>query len=90
MPFFLNFIQALLSIVSFCVRDVFNFQLTNREELSSNLYLYDSIPCFDRYCFLGVLTLINLLAFLNFGMGSFIYNILFTLLPFHGSFAVTP
>ena len=33
MPFFLNFIQALLSIVSFCVRDVFNFQLTDGEEL---------------------------------------------------------
>src|SRR5882757_6692422 len=34
MPFFLNvFIQAPLSIVSFCVRDLFNFQLTNREEL---------------------------------------------------------
>ena len=34
MPFFLNFfIQALLSIVSFCVGDVFNFQLTDGEEL---------------------------------------------------------
>ena len=34
MPFFLNFyIQALLSIVSFCVKDVFNFHLTDEEEL---------------------------------------------------------
>ena len=36
MPFFLNFfiiIQAPLSIVSFCVRDVFNFQLTDGEEI---------------------------------------------------------
>ena len=34
MPFFLNFfINALLSIVSFCLRDVFNFQLTDGEEL---------------------------------------------------------
>ena len=76
--------------MSFCVRDVFNFQLTDGEELSANLYLYDSVPGFDRYCFLGVLTLISLLAFLNFGMVLFIYNILFTLLPFRGSFVVTP
>ena len=33
------FIQAPLSIVSFCVRDVFNFQLTDGEELSAILVL---------------------------------------------------
>ena len=34
MPFFLKFfIQALLSIVSFCVRDVFKFKLTDGEEI---------------------------------------------------------
>ena len=52
MPFFLNFIQAPLSIVSFCVRDVFNFQLTDREEILVILYSYDSVLCFDTYCFL--------------------------------------
>ena len=51
MPLFLNFIQALLSIVSFCVRDLFTFQLTDGEELLANLYSYDSVLCFDRYCF---------------------------------------
>ena len=38
---------------------------------------------------LEILTLVSLLA-LDYGMGSFKYNTLFTLLPFHGSFAVTP
>ena len=57
------FIQAPLSIASFCVRDVFNFHLTDVEELSANLYLYDSVLGFDRYCFLGVLILISLLDF---------------------------
>ena len=37
------FIQAPLSIVSFCVRDVFKFQLTDGEELLAILYLYDSV-----------------------------------------------
>ena len=52
MPFFLNFFQALLSIVSFCVRDVFNFQLTDGEELLAILYSYDLVLCFDAYFFL--------------------------------------
>ena len=46
------FIQAPLSIVSFCVRDVFNFQLTDEEELLEILYSYDSVLCLDTYCFL--------------------------------------
>ena len=46
------FIQAALSIVSFCVRDVFNFQLMDGEELLAILYSYDSVLCFDTYCFL--------------------------------------
>ena len=46
------FIQAPLSIVSFCVRDVFNFQLTDREELLAILYSYDSVLCLDTYFFL--------------------------------------
>ena len=53
MPFFLNFfIQAPLSIVSFCVRDVCDFQLTDGEELLAILYSYDLVLCFDTYCFL--------------------------------------
>ena len=48
--FLLNFIQDPLSIVSFCVRDVFNFELTDGEELLANLNSYDSILCFDTYC----------------------------------------
>ena len=47
------FIQAPLSIVSFCVRDVFNFQLTDGEELLEILYSYDSVLCLDTYCFLS-------------------------------------
>ena len=46
------FIQAPLSIVSFCVRDVFNFQLTDGEELLAILYSYDLVVCFDIHCFL--------------------------------------
>ena len=63
--FFLKFlIQAPLSIVSFCVRDVFNFQLTDEEELLAILYLYDSVLCFDIYYFSEeIMTLICLLAF---------------------------
>ena len=45
------FIQAPLSIVSFCVRDVFNFQLIDGEEILAFCCLYDLVPCFDRYFF---------------------------------------
>ena len=51
--FFLKFlIQAPLSIMSFCVRDVFNFQVTDGEEILAILYSYDSVLCLDTYCFL--------------------------------------
>ena len=60
MPLFLNFIQALLSIVSFCVRDAFNFQLTDGEELwaiyTHMIQYFVSI----NIDFLGVLNLISL------------------------------
>ena len=60
MPFFLNFIQAVLSIVSFCVRDAFNFQLTKGEELleicTHMIQYFVSI----NIAFLGVLNLIIL------------------------------
>ena len=46
------FIQTPLSIVSFCVKDVFNFQLTDVKEILVILYSYDSVLCFDTYCFL--------------------------------------
>ena len=46
------YIQAPLSIVSFCVRDVFNFQLTDGEELLAILYSYDLVLCLDIHCFL--------------------------------------
>ena len=46
------FIQAPQSLVSFCVRDVCNFQLTDGEELLAILYSYDLVLCFDTYCFL--------------------------------------
>ena len=91
MPFFLNLIQAPLSIVSFCVREEFTFHLTNGEEL---LAIWNScffILCFDMYCFFKEFwLLISFLFFWNHGMGSFIYDILFTLLLSRGSFAVTP
>ena len=90
MPFFLNFIQAPLSIVSFCVRDVFSFQLTDGEELLAILYSYDLVLCFDMHCFLRSFGLFLAFWLSILGMGSFIYIILFTLLPFHRSFAVTP
>ena len=46
------FIQSPLSIVSFCVRDVCDFQLMDGEELLAILYSYDIVLCFDTYCFL--------------------------------------
>ena len=46
------FIQVPLSLVSFCVRDVCNFQLTDGEELLAIQYLYGLVLCFDTYCFL--------------------------------------
>ena len=50
MPFFVNvYIQAPLSIVSFCVRDAFNFQLTDGEKLLAILYSYGLVLRFDTY-----------------------------------------
>ena len=46
------FIEAPLSIMSFCVKDVFNFQLMDGEEILAILYSYDSVLCFDTYFFL--------------------------------------
>ena len=63
MPFFLNFIQALLSIVSFCVRDAYNFHLTDGEELLAICTHMIQYFVLINIAFLGVLTLIRLLAF---------------------------
>ena len=46
-------IQAPLSIVSFCVRDVFNFQLTDGEELLEIQYLYGSTSVLIHNAFIG-------------------------------------
>ena len=50
-PFFLNFIQAPLSIVSFCVREEFTFHLTDREEL---LAIWDS--CFLSFALIWIVS----------------------------------
>ena len=63
MPFLLNFIQALLSIVSFCVRGAFNVQLTEEEELSAICTHIIQYFVLMNIAFLGVLTLISHLAF---------------------------
>ena len=84
------FIQAPLSIVSFCVRDVFNFQLTDREELWQLFTHMVQYFVLIHIAFLGDFLLLFSFWISILGMGSFIYNILFTLLPFHGSFTITP
>ena len=68
MPFNLNFIQALLSIVSFCVRDAFNFHLTDGEEILAICTHIIQYFVLINIAFLGVLTLISHLSF-NFWHG---------------------
>ena len=84
------FIQAPLSIVSFCVRDVLIFQLTDGEELWQSCTHMVQYFVLIHIAFLGDFLLLFSFWLSILGMGSFIYNIVFTLLPFHGSFAVTP
>ena len=64
MPFFLNFfIQAPLSIVSFCVRCIWLSAHEQRINLAV-LYFNDSILCFGTYCFhRSFFTLICLFGF---------------------------
>ena len=83
-------IQTPLSIVSFCVRYVFNFQLTNREELWKSCTNIVQYFVLIHIAFLRRFWLLFAFWLSIPGMGSFIYNILFTLLSFHRSFAVTP
>ena len=90
MPFFLNFIQAPLSIVSFCVRDVFLFLAHGRRRNFGNFILiWFSTLFWYILLSLGVFWLLLAFWLQILGMGLFIYNILFTLLPSHGSFVVT-
>ena len=90
MPFFLNFIQAPLSIVSFCVRDVLIFYLMDGEEhWQSGTHMVQYFFLI-HIAFLGDFLLLFSFWISILSMGSFIYNILFTLLSFHGPFAVTP
>ena len=90
MPSLLNFIQALLSIMSFCVRDAFNFQLIDGEELLAICTHIIQYFVSMIFAFLGVLTLISHLAFNSWH--GIILDIIYYLpcYPFHGSFAVTP
>ena len=90
MPFLLNFIQAPLSIVSFCVRDAFNFQLTDIEEL---LAIYTHIIQYFVlmiFAFLGVLTLISHFSFQFLAWDHLDIIYCLPCSPFHGSFDVTP
>ena len=63
MPFFLNCIQALLSIVSFCVRDVFTFKLIDGEEILAYYFHVSDTSFWYVLLLLGVLTLNNFKAF---------------------------
>ena len=88
--FFLNF-NSSPSIHSFllCER-YFDFNSRTKKKFG-NLIHTDVVQHVFWYIFASwdILTLIILLA-LDCGMGSFKYNTLFTLLPFHGSFFVKP
>ena len=75
--------------VLLCERRIY-FSSHERRGTFGNLKFMLLILCFDMYFPLGVLTLDSFYIFWNYGMGLFIYDILFTLLPFRGSFAVTP
>ena len=90
MPFFLNYIRALLSIVSFCVRDVFTFHPTDGEELLAICTHIIQYFVSIIFAFLGVLTLISQfsLQFLAWDHLDIIYFL--PCFPFHGSFVVTP
>ena len=68
------------------------FDFNSRAENNfGNLIHTDVVQHVFWYTFASwdILTLVILLDF-GYGMGSFKYNTLFTLLPFHGSFAFTP
>ena len=89
--FFLKFlIQVPLSIVSFCVKDIFIFHLMDGEELwksCTNMVQYFALI---HISFLRIFWLLFSFWLSIPGMESFKCNILFTLLCFHGSFVVTP
>ena len=90
MPSFWIFIQAPPSIMSFCVRDVLIFQLTDGEELWQSCTRMVQYFVFIHIAFLRRFWLLFSFWLSILGMGSFKYNIMFTMLPLHGSFVVTP
>ena len=90
MPLFLNFYSgSSIHSVLLCERCI-DFSAHGRRRTLAILYSYGSVLCFDTYCFLTRFWLLFAFWISILGMGSFKYNILFTLLPLHGSFAVTP
>ena len=83
--FFMKFlIQAPLSIVSFCVRDVLIFQLTDGEELWQSCTHMVQYLLWYIFLFWGDFDSYFPFWLSIHGMELFKYNILFTLLPFHG------
>ena len=87
--FFLNFnLGSSIHSVLLCER-CFNFN--SRTKNFGNLIHTNVVQHVFWYIFasLEILTIVSLLS-LYYGMGSFKYNTLFILLPFHGSFVVTP
>ena len=67
-----------------------DFQLTHGEELWQFCTHMVQYFVLIHIAFLGYFWLLFSFWVSILGMGSFIYNILFTLLSFHGSFYVTP
>ena len=89
-PFFLNFYSgSSIHSVLLCERCIW-LSAHGRRRTLAILYLNDSVLCFGTYCFHRSFWLLFAFWLSIFDMGSFIYNILFTLLPFRGSFAATP
>ena len=88
--FFLNFSSG-PSIHSVLLCERYFYFNSRMEKNFGSLIHTDVVQHVVWYIFASweILTLVSLLSF-NCGMGSFKYNTLFTLLPFHGSFAVTP
>ena len=90
MPFFLNFfIQAPLSIVSFCVRDVSTFS-SRTEKNFRRFSTYGSTFVLRYNAFHRSFRLLSTFWHSIPGMGSFAYNVMFTLIPFMGPLMSLP
>ena len=88
--FFMKFgsVSSIHSVL-LCER-YFDFSSRTEKNFLANLIQTDFVQYVFWYMFASwdILTLVSLLAF-NCGMGSFKYNTVFTLLPFHGYFVVS-